>query len=491
MPSTPVLRVALLVFLHAMLLALSLGCGGSNSLVLVVASLEDAMESTDGKLTLRKAIADVPDGGTIVFDASLNGGEIELTTVGQRHSLLRGEVFTMSGMPPKWAFEGYLERDYGRSALYAAKDLTIDASALPLGITLSWEGTEPARVLAVLGDLTLKNLTIRGGRAENEAIEGGTQPFTLGRGGAVACWGKAVLHNCVMHDNHAVGDTIASRDRGAFGGAIYGDLLELYDCVISGNSVIGYGAAGGGVYSVGGTAGEGGSVIHRCSISGNCAMGQHTYGGGVYTDGGGPGNDRRLEIYDSTIACNEVNDAPDIAQSPQAQYYYRGGAVYMSNGSLTIFGCTIFGNEVHGWAAEFSGRPNMGGGGIAATIGDAHTVEQMRIGHSIIVGNSVGENDGASRDDDVFTGSLMNLASRGYNRIGILDFSRILVPVPEWDSISRRHWPKTGDDSGFEADGVLNLAGIVRHPGIVSVGADEGSFAVLYCPPSGDRKSVV
>ena len=77
----------------------------------------------------------------------------------------------------------------------------IDASDLPSGITIEWTGGErdPARVLAVYGDLTLRNVTITGGVNVAEDISTGDpddQPWTLARGGGVAVWGLANLSDC-------------------------------------------------------------------------------------------------------------------------------------------------------------------------------------------------------------------------------------------------------------------------------------------------------
>ena len=98
-------------------------------------------------------------------------------------------------------------------------------------------------------------------------------------------------------------------------------------------------------------------------------------------------------------------------------------------------------------------------GGIAATIGNAHAVEDLIIGQSIVVGNTVHEIDGVGQagytianiyPQDVFSGSVFEFRSAGYNRIGVIDFSQILVPVgePAWETFSRKHYPKAGDEDG-------------------------------------------
>lgn len=272
------------------------GCGGNQPTndptpdpapipTIVVNSLGDMEQPPAGTMTLRAAIERAGPGESITFDPALDGGTIQLSIVGASHTVLLGEVY--SGGPP--VFQGYSERDYGKSALYARKNLTIDASGLPNGITIQWTGGDSnrARVLAVYGDLTLRNVTITGGYSSAEALSGGTQPYTLARGGGLAVWGIARLQDCTVSGNAVAGDENGSRDRGAYGGGIYANGLLLTNCVVSGNSATGYGAAGGGIYSVGGADHDNGAgndaILTGCTISGNRVTAQHAYGGGLFT----------------------------------------------------------------------------------------------------------------------------------------------------------------------------------------------------------------
>ena len=254
-----------LACLVILLVVLSIaGCGGKSGSSkprpdIVVNSLEDVEHPPDGVVTLRSALASAADRQPIVFDASLDGGIIELFIVGEEHTILKGEVMGMRDEPsgPVSYLVGYFDRDYGKSALYARKDVVIDASALPFGITLSWAGGagSDARVLAVYGDLTMTNVSVTGGRSVTEDISTGDpddQPWTLARGGGVAVWGVARLVDCELYDNYCEGDFDSSRDRGAFGGGLYANIVDMESCVVSGNSILGAGAAGGGVFSVGG-----------------------------------------------------------------------------------------------------------------------------------------------------------------------------------------------------------------------------------------------
>jgi len=457
----------------------SVGCGTEGShepQTIVVTSQNDVAQPPAGTVTLRSAIRDIEPGGRIVFDNSLNGVTIDLTIVGSDNSVLKGEIYDNA-----MKFQGYGDRNYGKSALYAARDLTIDASALPDGITLRWTGGDanPARVLAVHGNLTMRNVAVSSGFSSAEPIPGGAQPYTLARGGGLAVWGTATLERCTVSGNRCAGDNASSRDRGTYGGGIFANGLVMNNCVVSGNSVIGYGAAGGGIYSVGGADGPGvHSTLTGCTVSGNRVTAQHAYGGGIFTLGGGPNYLMPLRLANCTVARNVVEDHPDLPDT--GQYYYRGGGVYMGGGFLSVSGCTIAENRVTGIPAIFSKKPNMGGGGIAATVGNAHVVEDVTIRHSIVAGNTL---NGSA--EDLFTGSVLHFYSHGYNLVGKLDFRQILVPIPPWNSLSRKHWPKAGDADNVTLTDVLDVPGVARHASIVSVGTDNGQLAVLWYPPKG------
>jgi hypothetical protein len=123
----------------------------------------------------------------------------------------------------------------------------------------------------------------------------------------------------------------------------------------------------------------------------------------------------------------------------------------------------------------------MSGGGVAATVGDAHVVEDMQIRHSIIAGNTV-----AGEAGDLFTGSLIDFYSWGYNLIGDLNFDYIHVPVPWWSAyLSRKHYPGQGDQDGVDVADVLSVGDVRLHPTIVSIGVAMGESTALWYPPAG------
>ena len=472
---------------------------------IVVNSLADDASPPDGTVTLRSALASASSGQKIIFDPTLNGSTIDLIFVGEEHTVLVGEVMGFDDVNNISFLVGYFDRDYGRSALFAAKDVDIDASNLTDGITIRWAGTDSARVLAVSGDLALTNVVITGGNSVFDvAADIGqhaddNQTSTLARGAGLAVWGVATLTDCAVYDNHALGDdTDTSRDGGAYGGGVYADTVVMENCIVSGTSVYGGGAAGGGVFSVGGRdTGINVSSISRSTISENRITGLFAYGAGVYSDGGGIGLATRIHVENSTIARNLVEppalppflfDLLDIG-------YWRGGGLYMSNGHMRVQGSTIAENQVFGKPRNNElDKPNLAGG-IAATIGNAHAVEDMIVGHSIVVGNTVHEIDGIdpggytignTYPHDIFTGSVFYFRSMGYNRIGVVDFSQILVPIgePGWASLSRKHYPQPGDEDGLLISDVVGNA--TMSTSIGSSGVEADPFAVLYYEPAGN-----
>jgi len=481
-----------------------LGGGASPSPEIIVNSLLDDASPPAGTVSLRSALESAAPGQTITFDQTLNGSTINLVFVGEEHTVLTGEVMGFDNVNNISFLVGYFDRDYGKSALFADKNVVIDASNLPDGITINWDGADTARVLAVSGNLGLTNVAITGGNSVFDVAEDigqhpdDNQTSTLARGAGLAVWGVATLTDCAVHDNHAVGDDAdTSRDGGAYGGGVYADTVVIDNCIVSGNSVYGGGAAGGGVFSVGGRdTGVNTSSISQSAITENRITGLFAYGAGVYSDGGGIGLATRFHIENSTVARNLVEPPvlPPFLFSLLDIGYWRGGGLYMSNGHMRVQSSTIVENEVFGKPRSTElDKPNMAGG-IAATIGNAHAVEDMIIGHSIVVGNTVHEIDGIDPGGytignvylhDIFTGSVFYFRSMGYNRIGVIDFSQILVPIgePGWASLSRRHYPQVDDLDGVAIGDVLGGATLSTF--INSSGVQADPFAALYYEPVG------
>ncbi|MDX2410661.1 MAG: hypothetical protein QNK16_01395, partial [Woeseiaceae bacterium] len=115
------------------------GGGGSPPLpAIVVNALLDDASPPDGTVTLRSALASASSGQRITFDQAFNGSTINLIFVGEEHTVLVGEVMGFDDENNISYLVGYFDRDYGKSALFADKNVVIDASNLPDGITINW-----------------------------------------------------------------------------------------------------------------------------------------------------------------------------------------------------------------------------------------------------------------------------------------------------------------------------------------------------------------
>jgi hypothetical protein len=251
-----------------------------------------------GSGSLRAVVAAAAPGDTVVFDASLAGRTITLT----------------SGQIP------------------IAKILTIDGGANR--ITISGNGA--SRVFQTEGAVvTLKSLTIRDGRGSPELCGGGirntgilvmndchvTRNYSDSGGGAGVCneGGTLVMERCTISENTVY-------DSGGGGVAnIAGDVV-MTSCTVSGNVAD---AGGGGLANVG----EGAEAILKyCTVAYNSAF-----------DGGGLANRTDLgftattSLQASILAHNTALGGADCV-----------GTIVSNDGNVvsTTAGCTITGSTI-------------------------------------------------------------------------------------------------------------------------------------------------
>ena len=216
-----------------------------------------------GSGSLPYVVANAANGATITFDPGLSGQTISL----------------------------------GSSEILLNKNVTIDASALPLGITMTQPPFDPApaaRIFQVASNVTvsLKALTLGGGIF----LEGGAI-FNSG--------GTLTLTSCILRDNLA-----------ASGGAIHnsGGTLTLTGCLLHVNQAVYYGGA---------ISNEGGTLtLNQCTLTGNSC--DDYDGGAIYNYGGGS-----LAINHSTITGNSAD---------------WGGGVSVDSGSFSLFNSIVAGN---------------------------------------------------------------------------------------------------------------------------------------------------
>ena len=338
--STPLTRRALIA-LSACCLSLIPALSSAATLTVTNTNGDNSAGS------LRKAIEDAGTiGGAdmIIFDADLSGETIRL--------------------------DG--------TELAVDSDLTIDASALPDGITISGDKTgngptvDDSRVFYISGgaDVTLISLTITEGRA-SDAVFGNDG---ANGGGIYILSGTVRLQGCnVVYNSTGDGGEYNSDDAGGggYGGGIYagGGTLTLEQCTVAHNRC-----------------GDGGSMTGSGSFDYAGAGGN---GGGISSSG-------TLILRQCTIAHNRCGDGGSAASGSNAGRGGRGSGISYS-GTVTVEQCTITHNRAGDGGDVVSGGTggDGGGGGIFAFSGPSTLTD------SIVAGNigGLGGNGGISGDD--------------------------------------------------------------------------------------------
>jgi hypothetical protein len=202
--------------------------------------------SDSGQGSLRDALASVDSGATINFAPDLSGQAVALT-------------------------DGQIK---------LSKNATIDASALPGGLSLS--GNNSFRVFEVVAGVTarLTGLTIRDGLANGASTDG--------NGGGLYNSGTLLLTNCTFTANSAsqsggaiqnLGNLTAttctfSTNTSPRGAVNVAAVANFFECTFSGNTAT---SIGGGAVNTGSTAAN--VTLDSCTISGNQATGAARGGG--------------------------------------------------------------------------------------------------------------------------------------------------------------------------------------------------------------------
>jgi len=221
-----------------------------------------------GAGSLRQVVADAIGGATVVFDPGLSGQTITLLT-GQ---------------------------------LTIGKDLTIDASALGAGITIS--GNNSSRIFDVLAgnNVALNKLTITLGNAST--------------GGGINNGGTLGLTDCTIIGNTASGSGGGIRNATATGNLTFtrGSILNN-----TGNN-------GGGISTVGGAAPDlaNGIELRNVTISGNTTTGSS--GGGIFQQLS------YVRLYSCTITDNIAGD-------------FGGGGLSQNSGDLHLENTIVANND--------------------------------------------------------------------------------------------------------------------------------------------------
>lgn len=286
-----------------------------------------------------------------------------------------GATITRDGTAPRFRIF-----DIGDRGEVVLKNLTISNGATPHGRPDGYQNTaadgQDGGAIQNAGRLTLENVTITGngtGNGENGDNGGsgdGGSAGAGGRGGGIynsgtlTITGSSILNNGTGQGGNG-GDGFVNGGRagsGGDGGGIYNTgALSISTSVISGNSTGWAGSAGGGIYggppgyrgSGGGIAGGGSVSVDRSLFSSNNVEGtMAAVGGAIAMSQGG-----NLAVANSTFSTNKA---------------WRGGALYVSNGTAVIRSSTFTGNDATGTGDQITG--DVAAMDRGATMSFANTV---------------------------------------------------------------------------------------------------------------------
>ena len=257
-----------------------------GTVVTTTADFDSGTLDSLGGISLRNAVKYSPPGTLITFASGLSGQNITLTHID-------GEL-PITG------------------------NLTIDASALPQGLTVNGNQTSRHFNVQPGASLTLRGMTLKSGKRDG------------GVGGSIVNSGTLRLYGCTLSENSAT----------VTGGALHslGDVQAEY-CTFSGNTA----PFGGGIYVT-----EGDLRLIRCTISGNTAEN----GGALQQLGTG-----LAELSNSTIVGNygSFGTGGIVAREGPMEIEYctisqnigtggGGGLFYRSPGTVMLSGSIIAGN---------------------------------------------------------------------------------------------------------------------------------------------------
>jgi hypothetical protein len=242
--------------------------------------------------------------------------------------------------------------------------------------------------------LTLQNLSLRGGMASWNTVEGSS-------GGAIYNLGTLTLSKVTVWQEQA-GATLAFETEG-MGGGIWsngslilenGTLLEINEVTGAQNTP----ALGGGVYIAGGTASITSTTFTSNSVR-STGAGENSFGGALYVAAG------KVNVTNTTVNGNTAVDGKgaglyvaggtvtlidDTVESNTDALY--GGGLYVAGGTVTLTSDTVESNAAEG-----------DGGGIYIASGATVYVDPFTVANTINNTDSSGLNGPTANIDGTYT----------------------------------------------------------------------------------------
>ena len=286
--------------------------------------------------SLRDALAGVADSGTVTFSIPNDGSDPGYnSTTG---------IYTIA------LIDSDSDLTFGPSALVVSDTKTIDGGPSKITITRN-ANRQPTRLrlfyVTPAGHLTLKNLTLTGGRANGGDADAGGGG--AGLGGAIVNAGTLELLAVTLSGNQAVGGRTFD---------IPGYNFTLNGGGLGGDAGQDYGGPPNGAPGGGGSAGFGGGG--SSSYDGRAGFGG---GGGAYGAGGGFGGGGGANGAGGGFGGGGANKDGYVAGGGGGGAGF-GGAVFNYGGSILITNATLTGNKAQGGSSQYGGNGSGFGGAI-------------------------------------------------------------------------------------------------------------------------------
>jgi hypothetical protein len=378
-----------------------------------------------GAGSLRDAITKAGNGDTIVFDPSLNGQTITLTSDQlniNKNLDIEGpgaSLLAISGNNTNRVFN-----------IPEGNSVTIAGLTITQGLG---NGSSGGGVLVAGSTLALTNDVF----SYNQATNAGSGAFSFGGALGSVNGANTTVSGCTFRHNVANGQ--GSETGSAFGGAIYttgnSSTLTVQNSTfidnkaIGGDGVTAKGGHGRGMAQAGAIESEGGAnsslTVTNCTFSGNMAIAGNAGSGGDTSNmlldsaGGGAIHEASttLVVSGSTFTNNQALGGSNATCGPASSGYVglaAGGALGMAFGTATITNSTFDHNLAQGGSGISGGGGSLSvGWGVGGAVGDFFSGTSLVASNDTFSNNLAaggGGNGGGLLTGDGMGGGLANVS---------------------------------------------------------------------------------
>jgi hypothetical protein len=283
--------------------------------------------------------------GTLVVDTSLDesDGDFSVGDLSLREAveLANGtDVDTIEFDPVVFATPQTILLELGE--IQIGEGVTIDGPGAELVTIDAQQNSRIFNFDASAGDLTLRGLTLTGGRTTGDAVNGSDDTY---RGGAIRFLsaGTLAIEQSVVTGNGTEGDH-------ADGGAIFSDAgaVALTDSTLTGNGTEGMHADGGGIFTTSAV------TLTNSTLSNNSTTGDNARGGGIVT------------LFGPTTVTNST-----LSGNTTAGIDSDGGAISALFGDMALTDSVVSGNST---AGDYSSGGGIFAGSASGTVTLTNTV---------------------------------------------------------------------------------------------------------------------